>query len=138
MITNNKIKVPLLFMAGGMIYGAIEIIARDWTHVSMFIVGGICFVLIGLLKYADFSVTEQMLISCAIITVLELVSGIILNVWWGLEVWDYSEQRFNLLGQICLHASSVWVFVSFIGIYADSSLRQGMFREKRVKMRILP
>jgi uncharacterized membrane protein len=140
MITKNTIKIPLLFTAGGLIYGGVEIIARGFTHISMFIVGGLCFVLIGMLKFVkgNIPVTVQMLISCVIITILELISGLIVNVWWGLNVWDYSNEPFNFMGQICLHASAIWVFLSFVGIYADGFARRKMFAEEVKVMKILP
>jgi len=135
----KTMKLFLLFMAGGLIYGGVEIIHRGWTHVSMFIVGGICFVLIGSISFwrKDIPVTVRMLISAVMITLLELISGLILNVSWGLNVWDYSNEPLNFMGQICLHASAIWVFLSFVGIYTDVFMRRGMFNEKTAVMRII-
>ena len=132
-------KIVLLFMLGGAIYGGIEIAHRGFTHISMFLVGGLCFVLIGFIRYAirDIPVTVQMLLSAAIITLLEFISGLIVNLAWGLEVWDYSDEPFNLMGQICLRASAIWVWLSLAGIYADDFARRKMFGEKRTAMRIL-
>ena len=140
MIENNTVKIPLLFSAGGFIYGGIEVFHRGFTHISMFIVGGICFVLIGLSGRlrVDIPVTVRMLISAVVITFLEFISGLIVNVWLDSNVWDYSNERFNLMGQICLKASSIWVFISFAGIYADVGLRRMMFGERVRRMRILP
>ncbi|MCL2036170.1 MAG: putative ABC transporter permease [Oscillospiraceae bacterium] len=146
MIDKKKNNSPLLsllvlFVLGGIIYAGIEVLVREFTHISMFIVGGLCFLLIGSIKYwknPPIPVTVQMLISCAIITVLELISGLIVNVWLGLNVWDYSDQRYNLFGQICLHASSIWVFLSFFAIYAHDFASRRMFGMRRIYMRILP
>ena len=44
---------------------------------------------------------KQMLICSIIITAVEFTSGLILNVWLGLGIWDYSNMPFNILGQIC-------------------------------------
>ncbi|MCL1789551.1 MAG: putative ABC transporter permease [Oscillospiraceae bacterium] len=136
----TMIKILLLFTAGGFIYGTVEIIHRGFTHVSMFIVGGICFLLIGALRCSkrNIPVTVRMLLSAMMITLLELTSGIIVNVWLGLNVWDYSEEPLNFMGQICLHASAMWVFLSFIGIYVDDFARRRMFGEEKTVMRILP
>jgi len=136
----NRIKIPLLFTTGGIIYCMVEVIYREFTHISMFLVGGLCFVLIGSIKYIkrDIPVTVQMLISAVMITLLEFISGLIVNVWLGLNVWDYSNEPLNLMGQICLHASTIWVFLSFVGIYADEFARRKMFGEDKVVMRILP
>ena len=130
----------LLFTAGGLIYGGVEIFYRGFTHISMFIAGGLCFVLIGSISYwrRDIPVTVRMLISAVMITLLEFICGLIVNVWLGLNVWDYSEIPLNLMGQICLHASTIWLFLSFVAIYADDFARRKMFGEERAVMRILP
>ena len=47
------VKSYFLFMIGGATYVLIEILFRDYSHVSMFILGGLCFILIGLLNDAD-------------------------------------------------------------------------------------
>ena len=44
---NNILKYFTLFIIGGISYYFIEIIYRGYSHFSMIIVGGICFVLIG-------------------------------------------------------------------------------------------
>ena len=43
-------KELILFIIGGLIYVGIEILARGFSHWSMFILGGICFVIVGLLN----------------------------------------------------------------------------------------
>jgi hypothetical protein len=130
----------LLFITGGFIYGGIEILHREYTHFSMFITGGLCFVLIGALRYSrrDIPVTVRMFLGAVIITVLELACGLIVNVWLGWNVWDYSHEYANLLGQICLHATALWFFLSFVGVYFDVFFRRGMFGQSTPPMRILP
>lgn len=39
-----------LFLVGGFIYGIIEVTYRGYTHPSMFILGGVCLILIGLMQ----------------------------------------------------------------------------------------
>ena len=71
----------------------------------MAVLGGVCFVLIGDINEFipwNMPLILQGAIGSGIVTVLELVSGIILNLWLGLGIWDYSNMPFNLLGQICL------------------------------------
>lgn len=41
----------------------------------------------------------QACICAAAITALEFVTGLVLNVWLGLGVWDYSHLAGNILGQ---------------------------------------
>ena len=40
----------LLFLIGGLVYAWIEILWRGYTHWSMFVLGGICFIIMGLLN----------------------------------------------------------------------------------------
>jgi uncharacterized membrane protein len=133
-------KILLLFTFGGILYGAMEVIYREYTHFSMFLAGGLSFVLIGLLGRSkrDIPVTVRMLIGAGIITSLELIFGLIFNVWLRQDVWDYRHEPFNLFGQICLHATAIWVFLSFIAVYFDVFMRWGMFGERIPRMRVLP
>lgn len=44
----------------------------------------------------------------ALVTVVELVAGVVLNLWMGLGVWDYSGLPGNLWGQICPQFALLW------------------------------
>ena len=127
------IKLSLLFLMGGMIYFAIEVAFKGDSHVSMFIVGGMAFLLIGgINNYFDrnMPLAMQMLFSAVIITFLELVSGLIVNVWLELGVWDYSNIPLNFMGQICPRFFLIWYFLSLAGIVLDDLFRYRMFGEK--------
>lgn len=50
----------------------------------------------------------QALGCAAAVTAAELGAGLILNVWLGLGVWDYSHLPFNLWGQICPAYFLLW------------------------------
>lgn len=115
----------ILFLIGGIVYVLIEISYRGYSHISMFIVGGICFILISSLNELPFKmpIALQMFISCLLITGIELISGIIVNIFLHLNVWDYSLERFNFLGQICLKASIAWFFLSLPGIYIGNFIK---------------
>ena len=120
-----------LFLIGGLIYAGLEIIWKGSTHWSMFILGGICFVIVGLLNENKFSwkdsLVVQSLIGAVIITALEFVTGCIVNLWLGWEVWDYSELPFNLLGQICLYYFALWVLLSAVCIVTDDWVRYWIY-----------
>lgn len=136
----EPVKIALLFAAGGAVYGGIEVATRGFTHVSMFIVGGLCFVLIGgINEYIrfDIPIMFQMFIAAAIVTLFELVSGCIVNLWLGLNVWDYSANRTNFRGQICLDATIIWFFISEAGIILEDFFRWKMFGEKMPRYRML-
>ena len=120
------LKNLLIFSIFGLTYGLIEILWRGYTHPSMVIVGGSCGLLIGLLneKNKKMNLLLQMVEGMVIVTVLEFVSGIILNLCLGLNVWDYSNMRFNLLGQVCPQFCIAWFFLSYFVIRIDDFLRQ--------------
>lgn len=59
-------------------------------------------------------------LACAIlVTIVEFISGLILNVWLGLGIWDYSGLRWNLFGQICLQFAVLWwaLCAAFIPVF---------------------
>lgn len=133
-VYNRFLKYTLLFITGGFAYGGLEIISRGFSHISMFIAGGICFILIGLLNEIypwQLSFISQMVISAVIITAVEFVTGLIVNVWLKLNVWDYSDKPYNLMGQICLLNTSLWFMISPIAILADDYLRYYLLKEEK-------
>lgn len=131
---NLFFKYLILFLVGGSLYYFIELISRGYSHISMLILGGICFITLGLLnEILDWTtpLIKQMLYGSIIITILEFITGCIVNLWLGWNVWDYSNEPFNLLGQICLEYSIYWFFLSFVGIILDDYLRYLWFNEEK-------
>ena len=139
MFKNNFLRYMLLFLLGGFSYCIIEILSRGYSHISMLIAGGLCFVLIGNLnrKRKDMSLVGQMFLSAFIITGIELVTGLIVNVWLDLEVWDYSDLPYNFMGQICLLYTNVWFFLSVLGILLDDYTRYFLMGEEKPHYKIL-
>ncbi|MBQ7876645.1 MAG: hypothetical protein IJ316_05070 [Clostridia bacterium] len=99
-----------LFTIGGTGYFLIEILWRGYSHWTMFVLGGLCF-------YSLFSIFPLMhdvpiivkaLTGGAIITVMEFVTGCIVNLLLDWNVWNYSDAPFNVLGQICLPYTILW------------------------------
>ena len=134
------LKHIFLFLVGATIYYFIEILFRGFSHPSMFICGGICFVLVGLLnetKVFKMPLIWQMLIGSLIITGVEFITGLIVNIWLGLNVWDYSLRPFNILGQVCLLFTILWFFLSLAVIILDDYLRYKFFGEEKVKYKII-
>ena len=132
-------KWGILALIGGVIYAALEMICRGYTHWTMVILGGVCFVAVGLINEVipwDMPLAVQMLCGSVIITALEFACGCIVNVWLGWDVWDYSAEWGNLLGQICPKFSVIWYFVSLIAILLDDYLRYWLFDEKKPHYRL--
>ncbi len=136
----ERVKLLILFLTGGFIYGAIEVAYKGNTHISMFITGGLCFILTGgLNSYWDRSMPllKQMALSGSLITCLEFICGCIVNLWLDLNVWDYSRLPFNLSGQICLLFTVIWFFLSLIAIFLDDLIRWKLFGENMPRYVIL-
>ncbi|MBR6649303.1 MAG: hypothetical protein IKL29_08000 [Bacteroidaceae bacterium] len=139
----KAIKPAVLFCTGGSIYIIIEILWRAFrgsnpTHWTMFILGGLCFLAIGAVnEYLSWETPfwKQALIGAISVLVLEFVFGCILNIWLGLNVWDYSDAPFNILGQVCLPFAFAWILLSAVAIVLDDYLRYWLFDEDKPKYR---
>lgn len=138
--TNPLIKHSILVVIGALLYLFIEIIYRGHTHWTMGILGGACFLLIGFInEYLswDTPLWVQGIIGAFIITSLEFVCGLVLNIWLGLGIWDYSQMPFNFMGQICLRFSAAWFFLSIVAVILDDCLRYWLFKEEKPHYRLL-
>lgn len=117
----------LLFLIGGRVYTWIEILWRGYTHWTMFVLGGACFVIMGLLNEHripwHWCLLRQSVVSAVIITIFEFFTGCIVNLWLGWDVWDYSSLPLNLCGQICLYFFLLWIPLSVAGIVLDDWIR---------------
>lgn len=134
------VKNLFLFLTGGGIYILMEIFYRGFSHWSMFVLGGICFLCLGYINRLlswETPLLLQMLIGAVIITILELITGLIVNVGFGWQVWDYSQKPLNFYGQISLLSSIGWYFLSVIGIALDDYLRYWIFSEEKPRYKIL-
>lgn len=134
------IKYIFLFFVGAGLYIVIELLFRGHSHWTMGILGGISFISIGLINEI-FEWNTPLLLQCVIggeiITIYELIAGIILNIWLGMGIWDYSHMPFNILGQISLPFTLAWCGLSLIGIILDDYLRYWFFNEDKPKYKIL-
>ena len=127
-------KEIILGFIGGLLYIIIELIWRGYSHWTMFVLGGLCFVFLGRINEVipwNMPLWKQMLIGTAIITGLEFITGCIVNLWLGWNVWDYSNVPFNVLGQICLPYILLWIPISLTGIFLDDYLRHWIFKEEK-------
>ena len=99
-----------VYAIGSIGYSFVEVLWRGYTHWSMGILGGFCFIIIfiidGILE--NNSIIFKSLISAICVTIAEFLTGIIVNRYLKLNVWDYSQMKFNLLGQISLVYSIFW------------------------------
>ena len=109
MKAKNIWKNTVLFYLGGSSYVCLELLWRGRSHGSMFLLGGTCFSLIGLMeqKLDRFAPAARMLAGAGMVTALELATGLAVNR--DHQVWDYRQMPLNYRGQICLPYSLLWV-----------------------------
>lgn len=126
------------FLFGGTLYFCVEIMTRGYSHYSMFICGGLSFIFVGMAgKFIlekstcpEMAIASIMLVGSLIITTMELVTGVIVNIIFDMRVWDYSDMYCNVLGQICPLFSGFWAMISLPCVYLDSMMRKYIFGEK--------
>lgn len=135
-IVNSMIKC----LTGGILYFYLEIAFRGFSHYSMFLCGGICFAIISefgkqVLKNNNIIpvILKIMFVGSLVITTLEYITGIIFNVYLGQEVWDYSDLKYNVDGQICAIYSLLWAVLSLICVCFGEVLEKFVFNDERTK-----
>ncbi|QAT49014.1 hypothetical protein EQM14_04070 [Caproiciproducens sp. NJN-50] len=104
-----------LFITGGVIYPFLEIICRGHSDFSMAVAGGVCLCMID--KFCNCRLKFRPLaVKCAagsmIITTVEFITGILVNLVLKLNVWDYSQLPMNFMGQICVPFSLLWSIIT--------------------------
>lgn len=104
----------IIYTFGSFVYSLVEIFSRGFTHWTMVIAGGIVFTFLFLLseKMEHSYYTTQIITFSILITLIELILGLFLNLKLKMNVWDYSDKPFNLLGQICLYNYVLWIMIS--------------------------
>lgn len=120
---------------GGMLYTGLELLWRGWSHGSMFLAGGICFLLIGHLGTVvqPLPVVWRGCVGAVIVTMVELAAGLLVNREYG--VWDYRGVPGNFLGQICLPYTLLWIPVSLAAIMLYDTLHRALFGGTRFRYR---
>ena len=132
-------KYAYLFWFGGSFYMTIEIIYRERSHWSMGVLSGLVFIIVGLLNEKwnwNTSLILQVLIGTIIATISEFITGCIVNLWLGWNIWDYSKLHGNILGQICPQFIALWVPISLFAIILDDVIRWKFFGEGKPKYKI--
>lgn len=76
-----------------------------------------------------------------VITALEFTVGYIVNIIYRLNVWDYSSQPYNYMGQICLLFSVFWFLLGILMTFISNIIRYRVFSyevkpERRVRRRL--
>jgi uncharacterized membrane protein len=127
----------IVFAIGGVIYSLIEILSRGFTHWTMTITGGAAFLtlyMINIKMKAKKLITKCFIGSLAI-TAIEFIVGIIVNRQLNMGVWDYSNQRLNIMGQVCPLFSIIWFLLCIPGFILCFAIKKVFTSGKRKWLR---
>lgn len=131
------VKVLTIWFILGMMYFTLEGIWRipkgGYANIAMLPVGGLCGLCVGSInqfpKFYKLKVIYQSLIGALIVTAIEFISGLILNCYLGLGIWDYSNLPFNIAGQVCLPFSLLWFIIMPLCIWLEDKIRYVLWDE---------
>lgn len=134
-------KTAVLGIIGGALYCLAEVLWRGHSHWTMALLGGCMFVLIGAINEGyftyDMPLCDQALWGAAAVTAAELAVGLVVNVWLGWGVWDYSSLPCNLWGQICLQFSVLWFALAIVAVVLDDYIRYWLFDEEKPRYTVV-
>ena len=121
----------LLFFFGGSAYVGLEFLWRGRSHGSMFLAGGLCFLLLGKLQNTRPRLPWPLrgLVGAGIITAVELLAGLLFNRDY--RVWDYRQLPLHFHGQICLPFFILWVPVSLFAMHLYVLAEKALHRLRR-------
>lgn len=136
---SHSLETIFLILIGGFLYGIVEMLYKGSTHLSMVIVGGICFYLIGRMNDGEKnpSLLGQMVVGGSIITIIEGITGWIVNIKLGLNIWDYSSLPYNYKGQVCLLFFVLWCLLSLVAIVIDDYIKYLILGGKKPKYHLM-
>lgn len=113
------IELTVVFCVGSVMYCLIEILFRQYTHWTMFLTGGAIFTALYFINLGmkTRSLVLRGLIGAVVITAVEFLVGVVVNLIFQLNVWNYSSIPGNILGQICPRFSFCWFLLSIAAVY---------------------
>lgn len=124
----NLVIIHALFgVMGGLAYLLIELMWRGRSSWTMAVLGGLCFVIVGLLNEGKCQLKEwqQVVIGTVVITVLEGLAGVLLNNILHMGVWDYSNLPFTFFfGQCNLFFCFAWALLAFVAIHLEDKMHE--------------
>ena len=75
--------------------------------------------------------------SVLFVTSCEFITGIFVNKIMGWNVWDYTDQPFQILGQVCLPFTIIFSGLCAAGILLSGYLLHFLYGEKRPEFHVL-
>lgn len=126
MILKKLFRYAFVFLLGAVMYNLIEVIFRGYTHWSMSLAGGSVLLIFYILspELGRLHPVIGGLTGALVITSIELIAGVIFNIYLKADVWDYSDMPLNFLGQICLPFSAAWFLLYFPAQFICTALHR--------------
>lgn len=117
----------------GALYMVLEGLWRGWTNIAMLPVGGLCGFLIGKMNdwFPEQTLWKKCLGGTGLILIVEFFSGMLLNVYLQLGIWDYAGMWGNIYGQICFPYAILWFILVPGVIYVYNYLKYFIFQDER-------
>ena len=128
----ERILSMLLWTWGGALYFLLEVAYKtitghperiSWTMLVLAVVLCVPVERAGYQLPWDCPLWLQAMACAALVTITEFAAGCVLNLWLGFDIWDYSSLPLNLMGQICLPFSLVWLVLCFLFIVVFDWMR---------------
>ena len=113
---------------------------RGFSHWSMFLLGGICFVFFaqqGIWTGWSAPLWKQVGWCVIFVTACEFITGILVNKVMRWNVWDYTDQPFQVMGQICLPFTIIFSGLCAIGILLSGYLLHYLYGEEMPQFHVL-
>lgn len=130
----------LLWVWTGTLYFFIEVMWKSahgkpesisWTMLLLAMILAIPLERFGAELPWEMPLSLQAVICGTAITVTEFLAGLVLNVWLKMGVWDYSQMKYNILGQVCPQFLLIWVVLAAVGIVMLDWMRYAIEGGKR-------
>jgi len=107
-----------------------------YSSIWMFLIAAVFSIVLGALNtkkesniWIKMSYRFQVLFGWVFIILLEFVSGYFINIVLGLAVWNYSMFALNLMGQIAVVPSIMWLVLTPMIYFVDDLLRYYIWQE---------
>ncbi len=85
---------------------------------------GVMSVFLTLIYFINMSLVFKLILIFIIPTLIEFLTGYLYLKTKGIRLWDYSKEKFNFMGIICLRFSLVWFIISVIYYYLFQILQK--------------
>ena len=122
----------IVYCVGSVCYSLLEVLWRGFTHWTMTLTGGFCFLCYYIFtnKKKKWRLWKKCLCGSGIITAIELLVGCVVNRICRWHVWDYSHMFGNILGQVCVLYSILWFALCVPVTQLCALLRKNVFHNQ--------